>query len=74
MAKITIEYEIEDGYAGGARPFTFAVNANEFDGQSKAEVIETLSSLIGENFAQRISWTADLEAQADAICAKQAAE
>lgn len=68
MAKVTIRYEVSDGYAGKARPQTFSVDASEFAGQTEAEVIETLSALIGEDYAQRITWEADLEGQARKIC------
>lgn len=68
MAKVTITYEVGDGYAGKARPQTFSVDSSEFEGQTVAEVIETLSALIGEDYVQRITWEADLEGQARAIC------
>jgi hypothetical protein len=59
--KIKIKYEIEDGYAGGSRPFycsvdTFDFNVEMTEGKVDAESIENdLRDVLHEHYMERIS-------------------
>jgi hypothetical protein len=53
---IKVEWEIEDGYAGGVRPQTTMVDPSDFIGLTRKEAEATLSEIMQEAFLQRVGW------------------
>lgn len=63
MERITVKWEVEDGYVGKSRPQkTFIdiekelMSEEEWDELSKAEKMEHIESIVQEDFEQRISF------------------
>lgn len=57
--EIELSWQVEDGYAGGARPQTTYFDAAEFEGcESREEVQNLLEELMHEELMNKVSWTA----------------
>lgn len=63
----TVEWEIEDGYAGGGRPQKIDIEICDFEGMDEEEIKDELSDIIQEDFDQKVSWSADTSEMAAAI-------
>ena len=54
---LEIEWEVDDGYAGGQRPHEFEIDFSEFDDcETEEEVQNRLEEIIQEEFEQNINW------------------
>jgi len=56
MAKITIRYHIEDGYAGGSRPQSFDVESSDFgdlDDLDDTQISDQIVEMANEDMRQR---------------------
>lgn len=50
--KITVEYEIEDGYVGGRRPQHMTVYSEDYEDLTEEQIREQLADEIQEHFLQ----------------------
>lgn len=62
-----ITWQAEDGYAGGARPQYFELDASEYEGWSLEDIETDLEDQISEEFMQKITWSADVKGMAKKI-------
>ena len=53
---IRVTWEVDDGYAGGARPQTLEIPAEELEGLENEERESMIHNMVQEEFEQRISW------------------
>ena len=68
MAKtIKVRWQVEDGYAGGARPQSTTLNLEDFEGCSDEQIVEMIEQCIQDDFEQSISWGADIPKAVAAI-------
>jgi predicted RNase H-like HicB family nuclease len=55
--KITITWEVSDGYCGGSAPQYFDISPSEFNGNTPEEIREMLDSMIQEDFQDKVTWS-----------------
>lgn len=55
--KIEIVYEVNDGYAGGARPQHLNLETDDFIDLTPAQVETTLCEILDEDMSRRVSWS-----------------
>jgi hypothetical protein len=53
--RITVTWQISDGYVGGSRPQSFEVDPEDFIGMSRAEVERTLDQMAVEDMMTKVS-------------------
>lgn len=59
-AKITVRWEVEDGYVGKSRPQQFDLDLEDFNGcESQSDYELALEEAVQSEFDNRISWCAD---------------
>ncbi len=52
-----IQYEVEDGYAGGSRPRSFRIDDSEIEAcDSVEDALEQIELYTQDDFADKISW------------------
>lgn len=64
---ITVRWEVEDGYAGKARPQSTRIELEDFEDLSDDEIARLLEECIQEDFEQSISWGIDMDKAVAAI-------
>jgi hypothetical protein len=57
MNKFTAKWQVDDGYAGGARPQSTGISEDDIlDCESIDDAMTEIENIIREDFLNRISW------------------
>jgi hypothetical protein len=73
MSEIKVKWQVDDGYAGPARPRQITLHTVDFvDCETEEQVLEVLHEIVEEEFQQRTSWT--IRNEKDVIDAWRAAK
>lgn len=62
-----ITWQVEDGYAGGARPQYFELDPTDYEGWDLEDIETDLEDQISAEFTQKINWSADVKGMAEKI-------
>lgn len=59
MSVVKIRWQACDGYVGKDRPQETTIDASEFEGLSRSEAENLLSSIMEDEFRQTVTWECD---------------